>query len=58
MSELLASAVELCETQHPDLWQGTAEQLMLSDQIRQSQRLVHLLGKMQEEFGGVVGRAD
>ena len=54
MSELLASAVELCETQHPDLWQGTAEQLMLSDQIRQSQRLVHLLGKMQEEFGGVV----
>ena len=50
-SELLATCVELCETSHPDLWQGTAEQLVLTEQIRASQRLVHMLGRIHNDFG-------
>ena len=50
-SELIATCVELAETQHPDLWQGTAEQLTLTEQIRASQRLVHMLGGIQNDFG-------
>jgi hypothetical protein len=53
MGELLASCVELSETSHPELWQGTAEQQLLTEQIRQSQRLVHMLGRIQADFGGI-----
>ena len=50
LSELLATCVELAETANPDLWQGTAEQLVLSEQIRAAQRLVHELGTVQADF--------
>ena len=50
LSEMIAGAVELGETQHPDLWQGTPEQLQLVDQIRAAQRLVHMLGRLQGDF--------
>lgn len=50
-SELLATCVELAETQHPDLWQGTPEQLTLTEQIRTAQRLVHMLGRVHQDFG-------
>jgi len=50
LSGLLAGCVELCETQHPDLWQGTAEQLLLVDQIRAAHRLIHMLSRMHSEF--------
>ena len=55
MGELLASVVELCETQHPELWQGNAEQLLLTEQLRASQRLVHMLGNIQQDFAGIAG---
>jgi len=50
LGELLAGCVELGETQHPDLWQGTAEQLALVDQIRAAHRLVHMLGCIHTDF--------
>ena len=49
---LLATSVELAEAQHPDLWQGTAEQLGMVDQIRASRRLVLMLARLQADFGG------
>ena len=45
----LASTVELAETQHPELWQSSAEQLLMTDELRASQRLVHMLGRIQNE---------
>lgn len=53
MTELLASVVELCETQHPELWQNSAEQLLLNEQLRASQRLVHIVGSIQNDFAGI-----
>ena len=49
-SELLATCVELTETSHPDLWQGLPEQLVLTEQIRSAQRLVHMLGSIRGDF--------
>ena len=53
MSDLLAAVVELCETQHPELWQNSAEQMLLNEQLRASQRLVHILGGIQNDFAGL-----
>ena len=49
-SELLASTVELAETSHPEMWQATTEQLTLTEQIRTAQRLVHMLGRVHQDF--------
>ena len=51
LGEMMGSCVELCETQNPELWQGTDEQLALVDQIRNAHRLVHMLGRIQSDFG-------
>ena len=51
-SELLATCVELAETSNPELWQSTAEQLTLSEQIRAAQRMVHTLGVASAENAG------
>ena len=49
--ELLAHCVELAETSHPELWQGSPEQLVLTEQLRASGRLVHVLSKAASDFG-------
>ena len=48
-SELLATCVELTETQHPDQIGLTAEQLTLTEQVRAAQRLVHTLQETVQE---------
>ena len=44
VAHVLSKCAELTEAQHPDLWQGTATQLALSEQLRTTRRLVHRLG--------------
>ena len=58
LGELLASVVELCETQHPHLWEASPEQLLLTEQLRASQRLVHMLGHIQNDFAGMTASAE
>ena len=48
-SELLATCVELTETQHPDQIGLNAEQLTLTEQVRAAQRLVHTLQETVQE---------
>ena len=50
LKEMLAGSIELCETQHPDLYLSTPEQRVLVDQIRAAHRFVHMLGRIQSDF--------
>ena len=46
----LSVGVERLEAAHRDLWQGTASQLAMVEQLRATRRLCHLFKHMHKDF--------
>lgn len=55
VAEVLSSCAEMTKAQHPDLWQGTPDQLALSVELRNARRLVHRLKLITVNEGGTNG---
>ena len=51
----LSGGVERLEATHKDLWQGTAAQLAMVEQLRATRRLCHLFKHMHKDFAEAKG---